>query len=305
VRRVVVGLDPIDMDVLVDVLEERPVELVLGDGARTRIEAAREVIAAAAAGDAPVYGVNTGFGKMATVRVAGEDLAELQTNLLRSHACGVGEPLPRGIVRVALLLRIANLAAGASGVGAGLVDLLIGVFNAGLVPVVPSVGSVGASGDLAPLAHMALVAIGEGEVLPPGADGPRPAAAALAGAGLEPRRLLPKEGLALINGTQVSTALAVAALAAADRLARSADAIAATTLEALKGSVAPFDARIHDLRPHAGQRRVADNFRRLLAGSGVVESHRGCARVQDNYSLRCVPQVHGASRDWFAFVRGA
>jgi len=244
-----------------------------------------------------VYGVNTGFGKLASVRIADADLAALQRNLVLSHACGVGPALPAPIVRLILAMKAASLARGASGVRWEVIELLEAMRARSVLPVIPAKGSVGASGDLAPLAHMAAAMIGEGQVLPE-----TPAADALRDAGLAPLALGPKEGLALINGTQVSTALALAGLFAAERVFRAALVTGALSVDALRGSDAPFDARIHALRGHAGQVDVADVLRELLAGSAIRDSHRqGDDRVQDPYSLRCQPQVMGAVLDLLRF----
>ncbi len=276
-----------------------PVELT--DAARRRIERARAVVDAAAGGDAPVYGVNTGFGSFAEVRVPRESLDRLQLNLLRSHAAGVGDPLPVRAVRAMLLLRANVLAKGYSGIRLETLLALIDLLNRRVHPRVPARGSVGASGDLAPLAHLALVLVGEGETW----DGVRatPGAGALAGAGLRPVTLGPKEGLALINGTQASTALLALTLDGAERLARTADVAAALSIDGLRGSSRPFDARIHQTRPFAGQIASAAVLRRLLENSAINESHRNCGRVQDSYSERCAPQVHGAAREALGFVR--
>jgi histidine ammonia-lyase len=268
--------------------------------ARKRVAAARAMVKTHLASGEALYGINTGFGKLSRVRIADADLATLQQNLLLSHAAGVGEPLPPSIARLALLLRANALAGGRSGVRIELVERLLAIFDSGAAPCLPSQGSVGASGDLAPLAHMALLLIGRGEAWLAGkrVSGKR----LLALLDLEPLALEPKEGLALINGTQVSTALAVAGVLAAQRLAKVADVATALSLEALRGTIKAFDARIHAVRPHPGQRDVARNVRALLAGSEVLPSHAGCDKVQDPYSLRCAPQVHGASRDAFAFA---
>jgi histidine ammonia-lyase len=271
--------------------------------ARRQVEAARAVVDAKAAGDAAVYGVNTGFGSFAETRIAPHELAVLQVNLLRSHAAGVGELLPAPAVRAMMALRANVLARGHSGIRTETLDLLIAMLNRGVTPVVPSRGSVGASGDLAPLAHLALVLIGEGETLD--AHGRRqPGATALSAAGLSPVTLAPKEGLALINGTQASTAVLALALLEAERLARAADVVAALSIDALRGSTRPFQARIHAARPHDGQRVSAANIERLLAGSQINASHADCGRVQDAYSERCAAQVHGACRDALTFVAG-
>ncbi len=276
--------------------------VTLSPGARAAVTAARAVVDRAAAGDAPVYGVNTGFGSFAQTRIARTDLDALQLNLVRSHAAGVGDPLPVRSVRAAMALRANVLAKGFSGIRGETLDALVALLNAGVHPYVPSRGSVGASGDLAPLAHIALALIGEGEVWDGAAR--RPAAEALRAAGLAPVRLAAKEGLALVNGTQASTAVLALAVAAAGRLARAADIVAALTIDALRGSIAPFDARIHAARPHPGQQCSADNLRRLVDGSPLNHSHANCGRVQDAYSMRCVPQVHGAARDVVAFAAG-
>jgi histidine ammonia-lyase len=250
----------------------------------------------AADGDAPVYGVNTGFGKLANQRINKEQLATLQLNLIRSHSVGVGEPLAPEVVRLMLALKAASLARGYSGVREMVVDTLIAVHNAGLTPYVPSQGSVGASGDLAPLAHMTLALIGEGDIL---VDGKRvPAAAALQRAGIAPLVLEAKEGLALINGTQTSTALALHALFSFEPVLEAALVIGALTVDAARGSDGPFDPRIHALRGQPGQIDVARYYRGLLQGSAIRNSHlTGDDRVQDPYSLRCQPQVIGACLD--------
>jgi histidine ammonia-lyase len=244
----------------------------------------------------PVYGVNTGFGKLATVNIAVEDLETLQRNLVLSHAAGVGETTPAPVVRLMMALKLASLAHGASGVRPATMFMLDSLLGRDLIPVVPGQGSAGASGDLAPLAHMAAAMIGAGEILVEGR--PLPAARALADASLEPLKLGPKEGLALLNGTQFSTAYALAALFEMDVLFQSAMVIGALSTEAAKGSDTPFDARIHKLRGHRGQIETAEAIRRLMAGSEIRASHlTGDARVQDPYCLRCQPQVMGAVLD--------
>jgi len=255
-----------------------------------------EVVRRAAEGDAPVYGVNTGFGKLATTRIPAADLERLQLNLLRSHAVGVGEPMPARVVRLMLLLKAASLARGFSGVRETVVDTLLELHNRDLLPVVPCQGSVGASGDLAPLAHLCLPLIGEGEVFHGGRR--MPAAQALERAGIRPLQLAPKEGLALINGTQASTALALDALLGAERLFEAAVIAGAITLDAARGSDGPFDPRIHAVRGQPGQAQCAQAYRALLAGSGIRRSHlKNDDRVQDPYCLRCQPQVMGACLD--------
>ncbi len=270
--------------------------LDIDPAAQAGVAASAATVASAAAGAAPVYGVNTGFGKLASTRISAADLATLQLNLIRSHSVGVGEPLSPAVVRLMLALKAASLARGFSGVRQVVIDMLAQVHNAGLVPYVPSQGSVGACGDLAPLAHMTLALIGEGEML---VDGQRASAAPLlARAGIEPLTLSAKEGLALINGTQTSTALAVHALLAFEPVLESALVIGALTVDAARGSDGPFDPRIHQLRGQPGQIDVAQYYRALLDGSEIRRSHlEGDDRVQDPYSLRCQPQVVGACLD--------
>jgi histidine ammonia-lyase len=277
------------------------VEIALADGARARVAAARAVVDRHAAAETPTYGVNTGFGSFAETTIARDDLERLQVNLLRSHAAGVGDPLPVRAVRASMALRANVLAKGFSGIRVETLEALIALLNRRIHPHVPSRGSVGASGDLAPLAHMALVLIGEGETW----DGSRraPAREQLTSAGMHPMRLAPKEGLALINGTQVSAAVAALALAGAERLARAADIAAALSIDALRGSVHPFEARIHEPRPFSGQLTVARNLFALMSDSPINASHANCGRVQDAYSMRCAPQVHGAAREALAWIR--
>jgi histidine ammonia-lyase len=242
----------------------------------------------------PIYGINTGFGKLASVKIGDEDLAKLQRNIVLSHAAGVGDPMPVPIARLMMALKLASLARGASGVAPATIELLEAMLTKGLVPVVPAQGSVGASGDLAPLAHMTAAMIGVGEMFV--GDQRLPATDALAQAGLEPLELGPKEGLALLNGTQFSTAYALAALFEAERLYRVALVTGILSTEAAKGSDAPFDHRIHALRGHRGQIETADALRRIMEGSAIRASHReGDTRVQDPYCLRCQPQVMGAA----------
>jgi histidine ammonia-lyase len=273
----------------------------LADSARGKMRAAREVVERAAHGAREhTYGVNTGFGRFVSRSIPEELTEELQLRLLRSHACGVGEPYPDEIVRAAMLLRANTLAKGNSGARAETVELVLACLDHGVLPVVPSRGSVGASGDLAPLAHLSLPLVGEGEAVVAGErlDG----AEALARAGLEPVRLLAKEGLSLINGTQFMSAFAALGLVRARRLAVAADLACAQSLEALQGSRTSFLPRIHELRPLRGQIASAANVVRLLEGSAIIEAHRWCDKVQDAYSLRCAPQVHGAARDLLDYV---
>jgi len=269
-------------------------EVGLAPEARARVAASRAVVDAKAAGEEAVYGVNTGFGNFAETRIDKDDLAALQLNLLRSHAAGVDTPLPVRTVRASMALRANVLAKGFSGIRVETLAALLALLNRGVHPRVPSRGSVGASGDLAPLAHLALVLVGEGATL----DG-----RTLADAGLQPITLGPKEGLALINGTQVSTAVLALALADAERLSRAADITAALSIDALMGSMHPFEKRIHEPRPFAGQAAAADNLLRLIEGSRINESHINCGRVQDAYSMRCAPQVHGAAREALSWIR--
>jgi histidine ammonia-lyase len=276
----------------------------LSAAAAGRVDAARRIVDRTAGGTEAVYGVNTGFGSLADVRIPPESLGELQLNLLRSHAAGVGDPLPPRVVRAVMALRANVLAKGHSGVRRETLEALLKLLNAGVIPSVPSRGSVGASGDLAPLAHLALVLVGEGWVLDRVNTGRDVAGAdALRAAGLAAVALQPKEGLALINGTQPSTAVLALALADALRLARAADIAAALTVDSLRGSRRPFEPRIHEARPFDGQRASASNLWRLLDGSAINKSHEHCGQVQDAYSLRCAPQVHGAARDALAFVQ--
>jgi histidine ammonia-lyase len=273
----------------------------LADRAREQMVAARAVVERVAHGSHEhTYGVNTGFGRFVSEEIPEELTEELQLRLLRSHACGIGEPYPDEVVRAAMLLRANALAKGNSGARIETVELLLECLNRSVLPRVPARGSVGASGDLAPLAHLALPLVGEGEAwfegdLVPGAD-------ALARAGLEPVRLRAKEGLSLINGTQFMAAQGALALMRARRLVRAADCACALSLEALQGSRNSFIPQVHELRPLRGQAAAARNVLRLLEASAIVESHRWCDKVQDAYSLRCAPQVHGASRDLLDYV---
>lgn len=278
--------------------------VTLDPDARERMTAARRAIDTVADGGdgAPrVYGVNTGFGALAETRISSADVTVLQHNLLRSHACGVGTPLATDAVRAMMLLRAQVLALGHSGARPVIVETLLAMLDRGVHPVIPSQGSVGASGDLAPLAHLALVLTGEGRAEFEGEqlDG----AEALQRAGITPVALAAKEGLSLINGTQLMLAVGVLCLEDAFNLATHADIAGAMSLEALKGSGRPFDARVVAVRPHPGALAVAQNLRAMLERSAIAESHKHCGKVQDPYSLRCMPQVHGASRDALAWVQ--
>jgi histidine ammonia-lyase len=273
----------------------------LSDTARQRVDAAQRVVEESVRRGQATYGVNTGFGDLSTVRIEKKNLAALQERLILSHSAGVGEPLPDAVVRGMLLLRANTLARGHSGVRARLIDALLGLLNAGVLPLVPSRGSVGASGDLAPLAHLALPLLGKGEVRVEGEV--LPAMDGLERAGLAPLELEPKEGVSLINGTQAMTSLLALSVLECRRLMRIADLVAAMATDALRGTDAAFDARLHRLRPHPGQRASAANIWKLMQGSGIRESHRqGDVRIQDPYSVRCAPQVHGAVRDLLADV---
>lgn len=278
----------------------RPV--ALAPAAIPRIRASRAIVDALLARGETAYGINTGFGKLSDVRIDPAQLRDLQRNLVRSHACGVGDPLPEDEVRAMLLLRANVLAKGCSGVRPELIETLLALLNHGIHPLIPSRGSVGASGDLAPLAHLALAVIGEGLVLHQGRR--LPTAMAMLKTGLTPLTLEAKEGLALLNGTQAITAVGALALARALRIVELSDLAGAMTLEALTGTPTAFDERIHAVRPHPGQIAAAAHLRTLLADSEIRESHRlNDPRVQDAYSLRCMPQVHGAVRDALAHTR--
>jgi len=269
--------------------------------ARRRMLRSRRIIDTLVRGREQIYGVNTGFGRLKDVCIPPKKLAELQVNLIRSHCAGVGDYLSEEQTRSLMLLRANVLARGYSGVRPRVVDLLLAMLNRGILPRIPSQGSVGASGDLAPLAHLALSLIGEGEVTVKGRL--LPASGALRRRGLRPLALQAKEGLALINGTQMMAALGTLALLRSESLARHADIAGALSLEALKGSRRAFDPRLEKLRPHPGHAASAFNLRRLLGHSSIERSHAGCGRVQDSYALRCMPQVHGASRDALTHAR--
>lgn len=301
--RVLLGETPLTLETI-EAVARRGAKVELAPKARERMARARAVVERIAAGgeSAPaVYGVNTGFGALAEVRISPSQIADLQRNLVRSHAAGVGEPLPVEAVRAMMLLRAAVLSLGHSGARIEAAELLLEMLARGVHPVIPSRGSVGASGDLAPLAHLCLVMIGEGEAV---VDGRRlPGGEALRAVGLRPLELAAKEGLTLLNGTQLMTAVGALVTLDAERTCRIADVAGAMSLEAYKGTPRAFDPRIHAARPHPGQIAAARTLARLLADSEIVESHRDCGKVQDPYSFRCMPQVHGATRDTLAFVR--
>ncbi|HLJ66592.1 MAG TPA: histidine ammonia-lyase [Chloroflexota bacterium] len=291
----IIDRQPLSVTDVVDVARRGRV-IGIGPGAQAAMEASRGMVAALVERGEVVYGVTTGFGKLADMAIPREAVSLLQRNLLLSHSVGVGEPLPRDVVRAMMLLRASSLALGYSGIRPETVELLVQMLNRGITPVVPSRGSVGASGDLAPLAHLALVLIGAGQAE---IGGRRvPGGAALAEAGLEPVELQAKEGLALINGTQLMTAVGALLVDDAANVLDVADIAGAMSLEAMRGTDRAFDARAMALRPHAGQGHAATRLRSLLTGSEILPSHRfDSHRVQDPYSLRCMPQVHGASRD--------
>ena len=273
----------------------------LAPHAVARIDRSRALVEKMAESDTPTYGINTGFGTLSEIRIDKKDLRELQRNLILSHAAGVGTPLPVGEARALLLLRANVLAKGYSGVRRSTLQLALEMLNRGVSPIVPERGSVGASGDLAPLAHLALVLIGEGEAM---FEGQRlPGKVALERAGLVPLVLEAKEGLTLVNGTQAMCAVGVPALLRADELAELFDVSGAMTLEGLLGSHKPFVPEVHEVRPHEGQRACAAHLRQVLARSELVETHANCAKVQDPYSMRCMPQVHGAAREGLSFAR--
>ena len=275
---------------------------LLAPDARESVEQARAVVDALVAGNKLSYAITTGVGKLSDVRIQPDQIRELQVNLVRSHAVGVGDALPRTEVRAMMLLRANSLAKGNSGVRPIVIDTLCEMLTRGVTPYVPSQGSVGASGDLAPLAHLALALIGEGECLDE--KGTRiPSADALGQAQIKPLVLEAKEAVSLINGTQAMLAVGSLALLAAEVLVDSADVIGALTLDALRGTDVAFDERIHKARPHAGQLKTASNLRKMLEGSEIRRSHADCNRVQDAYSLRCIPQVHGAVRDTLSHCR--
>lgn len=290
----------ITLDTIEDIAV-RGARVSITPAARARVTAARRSVDRQYGRGAIIYGVTTGFGRMANVLIDRDDTATLQLNLVRSHASGTGAALSEAHVRAAGVLRASSLAAGHSGIRLETLDLLCELLNRGVTPVVPCQGSVGASGDLAPLAHMTLTLIGEGEAFYGGER--LPSAEALRRAGLNPIVLSAKEGLSLVNGTQVMTGIAALAVLRAERLIAAADVIGAMSLEAFLATDRVFDARINALRPHPGQARVADNLRAFLGGSEIMRSHRECGRVQDPYSFRCIPVVHGAVREALRHTR--
>lgn len=298
---VVIGSRPLTIEAVVAVAREKAA-VCLDSVAYERLDLAAAVIDQIVREDRVVYGVTTGFGQLATTRIPVAKVRELQENLIRSHAVGVGDPLPRDVVRAAMVIRVNALAKGHSGVRRCIVERLCTLLERDLIPYVPSRGSLGASGDLAPSAHVVLAMMGEGEFLGPFGE-PLPAAAVLADAGLEPITLEAKEGLALLNGTQFMAAIGVLAVSDGEALLDSADLIGAMSIEGLRASVGPFQERIQLLRPIPGQLRTAENVRHATADSAIMISHLDCGKVQDAYSIRCIPQVHGACRDAFRWLR--
>ncbi|QSQ15292.1 histidine ammonia-lyase [Myxococcus landrumensis] len=298
--RILIDGDTLTLEQILQVARNE-VTVELAPEAAARVRASRALVDKVAAGDTPSYGINTGFGTLAEVRIDKKDLRDLQRNLILSHACGVGTPLPHGEARALLLLRCNVLAKGYSGIRPETLALALDMLNRDVVPVVPERGSVGASGDLAPLAHLALVFIGEGEAFHQGQR--LPARQALERAGLQPVILEAKEGLALVNGTQAMCAVGTLLQLRAESLASLADVAGAMTLEGLLGSHKPFIPEIHDVRAHPGQKDCAAHLRRILKNSELVETHVNCSKVQDPYSLRCMPQVHGAAREGLSFAR--
>lgn len=294
-QKVTIQPGKLSLDVIRDIWHDK-VELVLSASAMADMEASSAIIQRIIQKGDAAYGINTGFGKLAQTRIPDDDLALLQKNLILSHSVGVGEPLSATVVRLILALKVASLARGFSGIRAEVVQRLLDIYNAGIVPVIPAKGSVGASGDLAPLSHMTLTLIGEGDAFYQGAR--LPAIEALTKAGLTPVVLEAKEGLALINGTQVSTALTLNGLFLSEILFKNAITAGALSVDAAKGSDAPFDARVHEIRGQAGQIYAASLYRKLLEGSEIRHSHvENDNKVQDPYSLRCQPQVMGATYD--------
>ena len=297
-KEYVIGDAPLGIGDLAAVAREGR-RVALGEAARERLAAARAVVDQVVAEERVAYGVTTGFGQLATTHIPVDKVRELQQNLVRSHAVGVGAPLGRDVVRAAMLIRASTMSKGYSGVRAEVVELLVGMLNADVVPYVPSRGSLGASGDLAPSAHVVLAMLGEGEVL----EGREPSGPALRAAGLAPITLEAKEGLALLNGTQFMAAIGALAVVDGEALLDSADLIGAMSIEGLRASVGPFQERIQLLRPIPGQLETAEHVRRATAGSEIMLSHLNCDKVQDAYSIRCIPQVHGACRDAFRWLR--
>ena len=299
-KEIQLGFDGMTLDDLTAVAREGA-RVVISADAEKRIVRSRDLIEKWVNEERVIYGITTGFGAMSTVTISREDTRKLQKNLLMSHAAGVGNNLDREVVRSVMALRVKDLARGYSGIRLETVRLMIDLLNHGIWPVVPEKGSVGASGDLAPLAHIGLVMIGQGEAFYGGER--MPGGEALRKCGMEPLELQSGEGIALVNGTQVMTAIGALSLHDAMRLSKTTDIAAALSLEVLMGSRTEFDQRIHQVRPHPGQAAAADNMERITRNSEIISSHRDCSRVQDAYTLRCSPQVHGASKDAIAYAR--
>jgi histidine ammonia-lyase len=298
--KILIGYEGMTLEDLV-AISRLGAELALSGGSENRIVGTRKLVDKWVKEEKTIYGVTTGFGALSEVAISQKDTRQLQENILMSHAAGVGECLPEEVVRAVMALRIKDLARGHSGIGLETVRFLVNLLNCNIAPVVPAKGSVGASGDLAPLAHLSLPLIGRGEVF---FEGRRiPAGVALKKCGLKPIQLNAAEGLALVNGTQVMTAIGALAVFDALNLAKHTDIAAAMSLEVLMGSRTEFDSRIHTVRPHPGQIAVADNMERITSNSEIITSHEDCSRVQDAYTLRCSPQVHGASRDAVHYTR--
>ncbi len=306
-KNLIIGPGPLNLDQIENFLLHGP-QLTLSGQAKRRINASSKLVHDLASGSKPVYGINTGFGNFAEIIIKPETVNELQRRLILSHAAGIGEPIPRQVVRLMLLLKIQSLAMGYSGCRLKVVQQLLDMLNHDILPVVPQKGSVGASGDLAPLAHLAMVMMSEGEAFIRHNNqndqwSRIPARKALQKYNIQPLTFEAKEGLAILNGTQTMTAYALLALLVVKNLIKAADIIGAMSLEALLGTLTPFDSRIQDIRNHPGQKVVAENFRRILENSPIVESHKySTHKVQDAYSLRCIPQVHGAVRDALTFI---
>jgi histidine ammonia-lyase len=301
VKQVLIDGDSLTFDEILAVSRDKA-EVRVAASVPPRVDTARAYVERLLSDDAVVYGVTTGFGKLADTHVCGADAVQLQRNLIRSHCCGVGEPLGPEETRATMLLRANVLAKGYSGVRGVVLETLVRMLNAGVLPVIPRKGSVGACGDLAPLAHLTAVLMGEGRAVYRGRT--TAGGDALRDAGIEPVELQAKEGLALINGTQVMTAVGVLSLHRAENLAKAADIAGALAVEALRGTSTPYRSLSHMLRPHPGQQATARNLLRLLDGSEILASHLTCAKVQDAYSLRCMPQVHGAVKEALGFVHG-
>jgi len=294
IARILLDGKRVTLEGLDDALGRR-IHVEISDPVWDRIEASHRAVARIAQESKPAYGINTGFGHLCEKRISPDQLEALQTNLIVSHAVGVGEPVPRPIVRWIMLFKLCALTHGFSGVSRATMECLRRMLEADALPVIPTQGSLGASGDLAPLAHMVLAMTGRGSVVADGREGP--AADALARLGIDKVALGPKEGLALINGTQFMSAYAATVVVRARRLVKQADAIACMSLEGIRGSIRPFDERLQQLRPHIGAIDTAENIRQMMVDSEIIRSHADCERVQDPYSFRCIPQVHGASRD--------